>query len=298
MGESRPLGILVFDAAGTLLRYSKEAAELTGYSSEEVPSREDWCERLFPDAVNRAIVKAALQEMAAEIPAGQSRSFEFSLPFRTADGEFKDGQFTIAVTCSTEENPEPLFLISLLEKVTGRPSRPAADNREVLGQALAMIHTARENVAAIVEESQDRVIAATNRIRGDQVAMSHQWDELFQEAFALARIRDQVEVIRESVSIAYEASRSDVQQADPDRPLMGVAVGKPVALPLGLSLHKLERFWILSTLQALHGNRSDCARHLDIALRTVRNKLGEYKTAGFKIPSSARGRRVKAQAVA
>ena len=79
---------------------------------------------------------------------------------------------------------------------------------------------------------------------------------------------------------------------------MGVPVGKPVALPLGLSLHKLERFWILSTLQALHGNRSDCARHLDIALRTVRNKLGEYKTAGFKIPSSARGRRVKGQAVA
>ena len=298
MGESCALGILVFDAAGALLRYSKEAAELTGYPSEEVASREAWCERLFPDTVSRAIVKSALHEMAAEIPEGQSRSFEFSLPFRTAAGQMKDGQFTIAVTWNTGENPEPLFLISLLEKVAGKPSCPAPDTRDVLGQALGMIHLAQESVAAIVEESQDRVIAATNRIRGDQVAMSHQWDELFQEAFALARIRDQVEVIRESVSIAYESSRSDVQQADPDRPLMGVAVGKPVALPLGLSLHKLERFWILSTLQALHGNRSDCARHLDIALRTVRNKLGEYKTAGFKIPSSARGRRVKGQAVA
>lgn len=298
MGESRPLGILVFEAAGALLRYSKEAAELTGYSAEEVVSREAWCESLFPDAVHRAIVKAAFLEMAAATPDVSSRSFEFSLPFRTAAGKMKEGQFTIAVTCNAGEDPEPLFLVSILEKVTGQPARQATDTRDLLGQALGMIQTAHQNMAAVVEESQDRVIAATNRIRGDQVAMSHQWDELFQEAFALARIRDLIEVIRESVGTAYEASRSDVQQADPDRPLMGVPVGKPVALPLGLSLHKLERFWILSTLQALQGNRSDCARHLDIALRTVRNKLGEYKTAGFKIPSSARGRRVKAQAVA
>ena len=298
MGESRPLGILVFNADGTLLRYSKEAAEVTGYAFNQMETLQQWCELLFPDPVNQAIVKTALHELAANLEGGQARTFEFSLPFRTACGDTPQGHFTIAVSSPVGEKPEPIILISLLEKAPGAPLRPALGSRDVLGQALGMISTAHQNLLAVVEESQTRVIAATNRIRGDQVAMSHQWDELFQEAFALARIRDLVEVVRESVDIAFDASRSAVQQADPDRPLMGVPVGKPVALPLGLSLHKLERFWILSTLQALHGNRSDCARHLDIALRTVRNKLGEYKTDGFKIPSSARGRRVKVQAIA
>jgi two-component system response regulator FlrC len=63
-----------------------------------------------------------------------------------------------------------------------------------------------------------------------------------------------------------------------------------VVLPLGLSLPELERFWLLSTLSALKGNRTHCAAKLDIALRTVRNKINEYKADGFAIPPSMRGR--------
>jgi len=78
--------------------------------------------------------------------------------------------------------------------------------------------------------------------------------------------------------------------ADPRVPLLEVPLGTLVALPLGLSLPDLERFWLLSTLAALEGNRTHCSQKLDIALRTVRNKINEYRADGFEIPSSGHGR--------
>jgi len=82
---------------------------------------------------------------------------------------------------------------------------------------------------------------------------------------------------------------ADAVVADPRKPLVGLPLGTPVVLPLGLSLPELERFWLLSTLSALKGNRTHCAAKLDIALRTVRNKINEYKADGFAIPPSQRG---------
>ena len=81
-----------------------------------------------------------------------------------------------------------------------------------------------------------------------------------------------------------------IHLADPRRPLKEAPLGTLVALPLGLSLPELERFWLLSTLSALEGNRTHCSQKLDIALRTVRNKINEYRAAGFEIPSSGHGR--------
>ena len=81
-----------------------------------------------------------------------------------------------------------------------------------------------------------------------------------------------------------------IQIGDPRKPLQGVPLGTLVALPLGLSLPDLERFWLLSTLSALDGNRTHCSQKLDIALRTVRNKINEYKQYGFEIPQSGHGR--------
>ncbi|MDP1832374.1 MAG: sigma-54 dependent transcriptional regulator [Geothrix sp.] len=77
--------------------------------------------------------------------------------------------------------------------------------------------------------------------------------------------------------------------ADHRKPLVGMPMGTPVVLPLGISLPDLERFWLLSTLSALKGNRTHCAEKLDIALRTVRNKINEYKADGYSIPASMRG---------
>ena len=72
--------------------------------------------------------------------------------------------------------------------------------------------------------------------------------------------------------------------------MKGVPLGALVALPLGLSLPELERFWLLSTLAALDGNRTHCSQQLDIALRTVRNKINEYRAQGFEVPTSGYGR--------
>jgi len=81
-----------------------------------------------------------------------------------------------------------------------------------------------------------------------------------------------------------------IHVADPRLPLQEVPLGTLVALPLGLSLPELERFWLLSTLSALEGNRTHCSQKLDIALRTVRNKINEYRAEGFEIPTSGHGR--------
>ncbi len=86
------------------------------------------------------------------------------------------------------------------------------------------------------------------------------------------------------------AMPANVRLADPRHPLRDAPLGTLVALPLGLSLPELERFWLLSTLAALDGNRTHCAQRLDIALRTVRNKINEYKVQGFEIPPSGHGR--------
>jgi two-component system response regulator FlrC len=86
------------------------------------------------------------------------------------------------------------------------------------------------------------------------------------------------------------ASGTRIHVADPRLPLLEVPLGTLVALPLGLSLPELERFWLLSTLAALEGNRTHCSQKLDIALRTVRNKINEYRAEGFEIPSSGKGK--------
>jgi two-component system response regulator FlrC len=91
-------------------------------------------------------------------------------------------------------------------------------------------------------------------------------------------------------NLEQEALSSGIRIADPLKPLQGVPLGTLVALPLGMSLPDLERFWLLSTLSALEGNRTHCSQKLDIALRTVRNKINEYKVDGFEIPQSGHGR--------
>ena len=83
-------------------------------------------------------------------------------------------------------------------------------------------------------------------------------------------------------------SKREVVFADPKVPVTNAPLGTPVALPLGLALPELERYWLLSTLAAVDGNRTRCAQLLGVALRTVRNKLNEYRAQGFIIPPAGR----------
>jgi two-component system response regulator FlrC len=52
-------------------------------------------------------------------------------------------------------------------------------------------------------------------------------------------------------------------------------------LSLGMSLSEVERRLILQTLEHTENNRTKAAHILGISIRTLRNKLNEYKEAGL-----------------
>lgn len=51
----------------------------------------------------------------------------------------------------------------------------------------------------------------------------------------------------------------------------------------GMTLADVERHVILSTLNKLNGNRTQTSEKLGISIRTLRNRLREYRNAGFDI---------------
>lgn len=55
-------------------------------------------------------------------------------------------------------------------------------------------------------------------------------------------------------------------------------------VPVGMSLHELEKRLILDTLEAYHQNRTKTAAVLGISVRTLRNKLHEYGLTGSEEP--------------
>lgn len=57
----------------------------------------------------------------------------------------------------------------------------------------------------------------------------------------------------------------------------------PTALPQGMTLRELEKRYILQTLNRLDGNRTQTADKLRISIRTLRNKLAEYRDEGTTI---------------
>lgn len=51
-----------------------------------------------------------------------------------------------------------------------------------------------------------------------------------------------------------------------------------------LPLHEMEKRMILKSLQKTSGNRTQAAELLGISVRTLRNKLNEYRKQGLVIP--------------
>ena len=50
-----------------------------------------------------------------------------------------------------------------------------------------------------------------------------------------------------------------------------------------IPLHEMERLMIIKGLEATSGNRTQAAELLGISVRTLRNKLNEYRTSGHPI---------------
>lgn len=50
-----------------------------------------------------------------------------------------------------------------------------------------------------------------------------------------------------------------------------------------MPLHEVERLMIKKGLEVTQGNRTQAAELLGISVRTLRNKLNEYKSMGLEI---------------
>lgn len=59
-------------------------------------------------------------------------------------------------------------------------------------------------------------------------------------------------------------------------------------LPIGLTMKDVETHFILQTLKHHDGNRTHCAKTLGISLRTLRNKINEFKSRGIQVVNPLR----------
>ncbi len=100
-----------------------------------------------------------------------------------------------------------------------------------------------------------------------------------------------VEVSRsdESTEHSYEEGRSvpDVGESPSDG-LYGVASAMSTGLQVrpGTTVGEMERLLILETLKTTRWNRTEASKMLGISIRTLRNKLHEYRAAG-QLPQDA-----------
>jgi len=70
----------------------------------------------------------------------------------------------------------------------------------------------------------------------------------------------------------------DEAMITPEDLIFGMGSPTPAArsLPVGTTIHEMERGLIVSTLSSVDGNRTKAASLLGISIRTLRNKLNEY----------------------
>jgi DNA-binding NtrC family response regulator len=59
---------------------------------------------------------------------------------------------------------------------------------------------------------------------------------------------------------------------------------------VGRTVSDVEQDLILDTLDHCLGNRTHAAKILGISIRTLRNKLNEYTTAGIAVPEPGQAR--------
>ena len=94
-------------------------------------------------------------------------------------------------------------------------------------------------------------------------------------------------LVEEAHANALAASAA-VQDVDAPRsgeyaPATGVSAGDNRMQGAVIPLHEMERIMILKGLEVTSGNRTQAADLLGISVRTLRNKLNEYRAAGHPI---------------
>ncbi|TVQ98536.1 MAG: PAS domain S-box protein [Desulfovibrionales bacterium] len=86
--ESIPLGVVIWDKQGNLVRSNQKFHELTGYPPDEIRCLEDWFPRVYPDEEYRLQVLANWQASL-----GQSGTIIRDYPITCRDGSTKNIEF-------------------------------------------------------------------------------------------------------------------------------------------------------------------------------------------------------------
>jgi DNA-binding NtrC family response regulator len=97
-------------------------------------------------------------------------------------------------------------------------------------------------------------------------------------------VRDLENAIERAALVARGATLTAADLGEHDRPL-----AQPGGGLVGLTVREMERQLILQTLVRTSNNRTQAARLLGISIRTLRNKLAEYRTRGEFEPAVAPG---------
>ncbi len=119
----------------------------------------------------------------------------------------------------------------------------------------------------------------------DRKTQEHELPRPRLAACALARLREHrwPGNVRELENVLERAlllsPRGDLREADLE--IESPGSGQVEGAPVGTTLKEAERTLILATLRSVKGNRTRASRILGISVRTMRNKLREYREAGI-----------------
>jgi DNA-binding NtrC family response regulator len=91
------------------------------------------------------------------------------------------------------------------------------------------------------------------------------------------------EIGPEAIELSVPPPPRPVAEAEP-APKAAPSMARPVVALVGRRVEEVERELILETLTHCLGNRTRAAELLGISIRTLRNKLHEYRAAGATVP--------------
>jgi len=95
-------------------------------------------------------------------------------------------------------------------------------------------------------------------------------------------VRELEHVVERAILLARSpVVRAEDLQLEEEPAAAAAVVGTGFAVLAGRTVHEVERELILATLKRTNNNRSHAARMLGISVRTLRNKLAEYRGSGL-----------------
>lgn len=196
---------------------------------------------------------------------------------------------------------EPISVDIRVIATTNRSLREEVDQKRFREDLFYRLHVFPLTVPPLRERKGDIALLAKHFAKQSAARNGLTCPEFSPEAFQLLDSRPWRGNVRElENSVERAVLISGGQTLEPrhfqfaDAPIPVPAVPLPAAAPAsGLgTLWEMERDVIMKTLDAMHGNRTHAAKVLGISLRTLRNKLREYRqlnAAGGKPAETAAG---------